>query len=130
MASILPSPTKASAEAPHLRSLVTVGTGFVAALTVCWAYVVYMVWGMSHMDVSAHWLLMPRMDNWNGVDVLLVFVMWTIMMAAMMLPSAVPMLLLLAKTNYVRYSQRRANLATGAFPLLIQPVCQQILPSI
>ena len=87
------------------------------ALALSWAYVVYMVWGMEHMDVSADWLLMPRMDNWNGVDLLLVFVMWAIMMAAMMLPSAVPMLLLLARTNHVRYSQRRANLATGVLAL-------------
>ncbi|MGA7180402.1 MAG: DUF2182 domain-containing protein [Thiobacillaceae bacterium] len=86
-------------------------------LTVSWAYLVYMVWGMAHMDLSAHWLLMPRMDNWNGVDLLLVFVMWAIMMAAMMLPSAVPMLLLLARTNYVRFTKHRANLATGVFGL-------------
>lgn len=94
-----------------------VGAGVVVALTISWAYVVYMVWGMEHMDVSADWLLMPRMDNWNGVDVLLVFVMWAIMMAAMMLPSAVPMLLLLAKAHQVRYAPRRANVATGVFGL-------------
>lgn len=113
MASTPLSPTRPSTETTNPRSLATVFAGIVVALTISWAYVVYMVWGMAHMDVSAHWLLMPRMDNWNGVDVLLVFVMWAIMMAAMMLPSAVPMLLLLAKTNYVLYGQRWANLATG-----------------
>jgi predicted metal-binding membrane protein len=113
MVSTRPLPTRPSTEVPNPRSLATVCAGIVIALTVSWAYVVYMVRGMTHMDVSAHWLLMPRMDNWNGVDVLLVFVMWAIMMAAMMLPSAVPMLLLLAQTNYVRYGPRRANLATG-----------------
>jgi predicted metal-binding membrane protein len=117
MASIPPSPTRRSAEAANPQSLAIVGAGIAVALTVSWAYVVYMVWGMAHMDVSAHWLLMPRMDNWHGVDVLLVFVMWAIMMAAMMLPSAVPMLLLLGRTNQVRYSRRRANLATGVFAL-------------
>ena len=117
MASIPPSPTRPSAVAPNPRSLATVGAGIVAVLAVSWTYLLYMVWGMGHMDVSAQWLLMPRMDNWNGVDLLLVFVMWAIMMAAMMLPSAMPMLLLLTKTNNVRYSPRRANLATGVFGL-------------
>jgi predicted metal-binding membrane protein len=117
MASIPPLPTRFSIGSADPRSLTAVGLGIAVVLTVSWGYVVYMVWGMAHMDVSAHWLLMPRMDNWNGTDILLVFVMWAIMMAAMMLPAAVPVLLLFARVNHARYRQRQANLATGVFGL-------------
>jgi predicted metal-binding membrane protein len=72
-----------------------------------------MVWGMENMDLSADSLLMPRMLGWQGTDLLLVFVMWAIMMAAMMLPAATPLLLLLAKINHARYSRWRSAVATG-----------------
>jgi len=62
----------------------------VAALA--WIYLAWMDWGMRHMDVSADWLLMPRMVGWGLADLLLVFLMWAIMMAGMMLPSAAPLL--------------------------------------
>ena len=66
------------------------------------------------MDVAAEWWLMPRMSDWGGADLALVFAMWAIMMAAMMLPSAMPLLLLLARSNFQRYSRVRALLATSA----------------
>jgi predicted metal-binding membrane protein len=61
-----------------------------------WAYVLYLAWGMEHMEVGAGMVIMPRMTSWQAVDVVLVFVMWAIMMIAMMLPSAAPMLLAFA----------------------------------
>jgi predicted metal-binding membrane protein len=82
-----------------------------------WAYVLYMAWGMANMDVAADWLLMPSMLDWDAADLLLVFVMWTLMMAAMMVPSAVPLLLLVNRINFERYSKRRALGATGVFAL-------------
>lgn len=57
-----------------------------------WAYVLYLAWGMENMDVGAEMLLMPAMVGWDSVDLLRVLLMWTLMMAAMMLPSALPML--------------------------------------
>jgi predicted metal-binding membrane protein len=56
-----------------------------------WLYLVYMAWGMANMDQPAAQLLMPAMMHWGAMDLVLVFVMWAIMMAAMMLPSATPM---------------------------------------
>jgi predicted metal-binding membrane protein len=70
-----------------------------ALLALCglaWIYVLYLVWGMEHMEVGAGMAIMPRMTSWGAVDVVLVFVMWAIMMIAMMLPSAAPMLLAFA----------------------------------
>src|SRR5687768_5778818 len=64
----------------------------IAVCAVAWAYVGYLAWGMENMDVGARMLLMPAMVGWRGADLLLVLLMWTLMMAAMMLPSALPML--------------------------------------
>src|SRR5436190_451612 len=47
-----------------------------------------MAWGMENMDSGVEWWLMPRMSNWDAVDLALVLAMWVIMMTAMMLPSA------------------------------------------
>ena len=103
--------------APSLGSGLRPLGGIVAVLAVSWGYLAYMAWGMENMDVAAEWWLMPRMSNWGGADLALVFAMWAIMMAAMMLPSAVPLLLLLARTNSQRYSRARALLATNAVGL-------------
>jgi predicted metal-binding membrane protein len=62
-----------------------------AVAGVSWLYLVYMAWGMANMDVPAAQLFMPAMMHWGPTDLVLVFVMWAIMMAAMMLPSAIPM---------------------------------------
>jgi len=114
MASIPPSPTSLSARATYFRDgVLPVGAGIALVAALAWAYTVYMVWGMENMDLSADWLLMPRMIDWQGTDLLLVFIMWAIMMAAMMLPAATPLLFLLAKINHARYSPRRAAVATG-----------------
>jgi predicted metal-binding membrane protein len=100
--------------APSLRNGLLPPRGIVIVLAISWAYLVYMAWGMENMDVAAEWWLMPRMSNWGGADLALVFAMWATMMAAMMLPSAVPLLLLLARSNSQRYSRARALLATSA----------------
>jgi predicted metal-binding membrane protein len=100
--------------APSLRNGLLPLGGIVIVLAISWAYLVYMAWGMENMDVAAEWWLMPRMSNWGGADLALVFAMWAIMMAAMMLPSAVPLLLLLGRSHSQRYSRARALLATSA----------------
>ncbi|MPZ44379.1 MAG: DUF2182 domain-containing protein [Betaproteobacteria bacterium] len=61
--------------------------------------------GMAGMD---GWLMQPAV--WTPAYALLIFAMWWVMMVAMMLPSAVPMLLLFARVN-------RKDKAAGA-PLL------------
>lgn len=70
-----------------------------AVSIIAWAYLVAMAWGMENMQVSADWGLMPRMSGWGAVDLVLVFLMWTLMMAAMMLPSTLPMMALLRRID-------------------------------
>ena len=61
------------------------------AIAMAWIYLAWMAWGMQHMDAQV--ILMPAMSDWGAVDLALVWVMWALMMAGMMLPSAAPMLL-------------------------------------
>ena len=51
-----------------------------------WAYLVYMDWGMRHMDVGMNMWIMPQMVDWDLTDLSLVLLMWTVMMAARRLP--------------------------------------------
>ena len=88
--------------------------GIVIVLTVCWGYVARMAWGMQNMDLAADWWLMPRMDHWSGADLGLVFAMWAIMMVAMMLPAAVPLLSLVARPDSRRHGRNPPLPATAA----------------
>ena len=78
----------------------TVVLGALALICViAWAYLAYMGWGMAHMDAGATMAIMPQMIAWAPIDVALVFAMWSIMMVAMMLPSAAPTILLLRRSE-------------------------------
>jgi predicted metal-binding membrane protein len=46
-----------------------------------------------------HAMAMPAMHGWDPADVALLFLMWAVMMVAMMLPSATPMILLVASVQ-------------------------------
>ena len=62
-----------------------------------WTYLVYMDWGMRHMDVGMDMWIMPQMVDWDVTDLGLVLLMWAVMMAAMMLPSVLPVILVLIR---------------------------------
>jgi predicted metal-binding membrane protein len=89
----------------HGDRVVVLGT-LTLACALAWAYVLYMGWGMAHMDVGATMAIMPRMVSWTPLDLGLVFAMWAIMMVAMMLPSATPVILVFAAITRQRKSAR------------------------
>jgi len=91
--------------------------GVVIVIAISWGYLAYMAWGMENMSAAADWWIMPRMTHWGGADLALVFAMWAIMMAAMMLPSAIPMLLLLARSNSRGDGSARAFISTSGVGL-------------
>ena len=59
--------------------------------------------------------MVPGMSVSPGADFVMLFVMWTIMMAAMMLPSAAPMILLVASINRRRRERASPAAPTAAF---------------
>ncbi|MDR6448142.1 putative metal-binding membrane protein [Paraburkholderia terricola] len=100
-----------------VRDRVIVLSGLAAAATLAWIYLLNMSWGMEHMDAGAVMVIMPRMTDWGVIDLLLVLAMWAIMMAAMMLPSIVPMVLSFAFLSRQRRAQRLPYAHTSVFVL-------------
>lgn len=103
--------TAAEHGAGRQRLAVLLGLG--AVIVLAWAYVLFMGWGMEHMDVGMDMALMPRMTDWQPVDLVLVFLMWVVMMVAMMLPSSVPMMLAFSRETRPPAGQGSRRL--GAF---------------
>lgn len=91
---------------------VQVGLAMVAGAG--WLYLIYMAWGMANMDVPAAQLFMPAMVRWDAADLALVFLMWAVMMAAMMLPSAVPMVRAYSR-SVAAQSDSTSGVLTSAF---------------
>jgi predicted metal-binding membrane protein len=72
--------------------------GCLGALTLlAWIYLVRMP-TMSGGGMEAMGMAMPMPHQWTLGDMWLVFVMWVVMMVAMMLPGASPMLMMYART--------------------------------
>ena len=108
-----PKPSLLEAALKRDRALVIAGLGAVTLLA--WAYIFYLARGMADMGERSGMGGMDGMEMtgarlltaWGPVDFALMFLMWAVMMAAMMVPSATPMLLTFAAVN------RRRRAATG-----------------
>jgi len=94
------------------RAIVTAGLVGVAVLG--WVYLLYLARSMSGIDMSAD-MAMPRMQTWGVVDLALLFVMWAVMMVAMMVPSASPLILMMAAANRKRRERDDPLVPTGLF---------------
>ncbi|MBI1778908.1 MAG: DUF2182 domain-containing protein [Proteobacteria bacterium] len=81
--------------------LVAAGLAVIAGLA--WAYTVRMASEAADMASMAD-MAMPAAMAWGAVDLLAVLVMWVVMMTAMMVPSAVPMVLVYAALQRQRAS--------------------------
>ena len=89
--------------------------GVVGVAAVAWGYTVYLAWGMGGGMAMGTSLAMPQTAAWGAVDFALMFVMWAVMMVAMMVPTAAPMILVFAKVNRTRRDQQRPFIPTGVF---------------
>lgn len=71
-----------------------VGGSLTLAIALCWAWLLPMGRDMyGAMDGAAAWMMVER---WDFLHLFLLFAMWAVMMAGMMLPSAAPALLIYA----------------------------------
>jgi len=68
---------------------------------------------MSGMDMSG--MSMPGSQEWRAMDIFLLFVMWAVMMVAMMVPSAAPMVLAFLDVNRRRQTAGRPFVPVGIF---------------
>jgi predicted metal-binding membrane protein len=96
------------------RTITAVGLAAIASLA--WLYTI-MVASMSSggMAGAASQMAMPKDHQWSRADFLLMFVMWMVMMVAMMLPSASPMILVFVNANRRRHEAHGPYLHTSLF---------------
>ena len=87
--------------------------GLFALFAASWAWLIYQHWAMQHMDIVE--MAMPSTGPWSAEDLVLIFVMWAIMMVAMMLPSALPMLLVYRRVVASRGANAPLGILTGVF---------------
>jgi len=93
------------------RAIVAAGLLGVAGLG--WLYIVRLGREMAVMADMA--MAMPQMTPWDLADFVLTFLMWAVMMVAMMVPSASPMILTFATINRKRLLDETPLIRTGLF---------------
>jgi predicted metal-binding membrane protein len=100
----------------HDRLIVLALLAAVAALA--WAYIIHQARQMDAMD-TAMWRDMAMSMNgmapsWTPLDAALLFLMWSVMMAAMMVPGSVPVI-----TAFALINRRRRERAAPFVPTVI-----------
>ena len=103
-------------EAVLTRDRAIVLAGVVGLSALAWAYLLALAWRMPHEDMAMA-MAMPHMHAWGAVEVVLTWVMWAVMMVAMMTPSAAPMILTFAAVNRRRLAQQGPLVPTAVFVL-------------
>lgn len=73
-------------------------------------------WGATNMGSPVAQLTMP-MSDWSAANWLAVFIMWAVMMAAMMLPTAMPMVSVFGTLNRARGTGQTAAFIAGYLAL-------------
>lgn len=107
------------------RDRAIVVAGLATIIVLAWAYVVYLSSNMtgmalnrgSGMDIHPAQMSMPNTHVWGSGAILFTFLMWAVMMMAMMTPSATPMILTFAKVNRQRHAGQTPIPATIVFLL-------------
>jgi len=96
------------------RFIVLLGLVMIAALA--WAYTVHEAWEMESMDMHMS-MEMPGMSIWGPAELFFLFLMWSVMMAAMMIPSVSQVVLLYARYVRTKGDGGRVVHLTGLFVL-------------
>jgi predicted metal-binding membrane protein len=99
------------------RDRVIVIAGLAAVTALAWLYVLQFASRMTGTDINNMEMSMPTTQVWRSGDILLTFMMWAVMMVAMMTPSATPMILTFAKVNRQRHADQTPVPATMVFLL-------------
>jgi len=91
-------------------------TALILSLSVAaWTFVAWTAVDMGHPLAQ---LMMPSAHHWHLANVLAIFVMWSAMMGAMMLPSSLPMILTFVHLSARRGERARARVFVGAYLLV------------
>ncbi len=93
------------------RTRIVVGSGLAMSTAVAWVYLCLISARMGSMGSP---FAMPMTSAWTTHDVVLMWTMWAIMIAAMMLPSAAPMV-----SAYSTTIRSRSATVRGSTPLFV-----------
>ena len=108
--------TPSALEQALRRDRVVVLVGILIIAAIAWAYTVYVAGtGMGMGDGMSMGMAMADMRSWSAADFGLMFVMWAVMMVAMMAPSAAPMILMFAAVNRRRREREAPYVPTAVF---------------
>ena len=111
------SQTSTPESTPNWDRLIVL-SGIAGAVAIAWVYLVIEAVEMPAMKmVGSHVVAITRMKPWTAVHFWLMFVMWSVMMVGMMLPSAAPAVLGFAGVSRRRQGQDQAFAPTTAFAL-------------
>ena len=77
-----------------------------------WLFLAWLAFDMNHPIAR---LTMPESASWSAANVLAILTMWALMMAAMMLPSALPMILVFAQLGTGAGDRARARSFVAAY---------------
>lgn len=98
------------------RDRIVVLGGIIGIAALTWAYLVYISSSMNNMPMSKG-IATVQIRPWSAAEFTWTFVMWAVMMTAMMVPSAAPLILLFAKVRRQRKASERPFVPTSVFLL-------------
>lgn len=88
-----------------------------AMIALSWLYLLHLKTAMDMSGMNMTGMVMLDTQRWEVIDVLLLFVMWAVMMVAMMVPSATPMIFAFLTVNQTRSATNRPLVPAGIFLL-------------
>jgi len=68
-----------------------------------WCFMLYQKWQMDTLPMTEMWMPPNSAEHWGISDFTVIYIMWAIMMAAMMLPTAFPMIKVFSRTCQKKY---------------------------
>jgi predicted metal-binding membrane protein len=89
----------------------------VAMVVLSWLYLLHLKAAMDMSGMNMPGMIMVDAQQWGATEVVLLFVMWAVMMVAMMVPSATPMILAFLTVNQSRSAANRPFVPVGIFLL-------------
>ena len=96
-----------------LKAQTSILASVLGVIFAAWGYLFYLHYQMTSQPMSSMWMPPSEPLAWRFTDFALVYLMWAVMMAAMMLPSVIPMILAFARV--CRQQNKAANRLTGLF---------------
>jgi predicted metal-binding membrane protein len=99
------------------RERLIVGGCLVAVVVLSWLYLLHLKAAMDMSGMDMPGMVMLDTQEWGAITLLLLFVMWAVMMVAMMVPSATPMIFAFLSLNQSRSATNRPLVPVGIFLL-------------